>query len=261
MKDCDNLNHVNISNYEFLNPTTVIPLLCEFKKRGIKKIITHTNIHEDIQRILNKQSIDTNIPYTTLPYSEKESQNRELGHTIAKIINDNDYGGFFVLRHILVELINNIYNHTPFEEKLASQGHIYAQKHTSSEKLDICVMDDGVSIPGRFKKSGMDFDNSCHAIEMAISNNSTKSNDRLKRGNGLWSTLKLVVEGNGGSALIVSGGACLHIESPKKYKYMELDNNNIFKGTLISVRLNKNQVQNIHDLIFIFQNNPYKYNR
>ena len=259
MNNYDSSNCIDTSNYPFLAPSTLIPLLCEFKKRECK-IITHPNTYDYILRILNEEQTDTTTPYTILPYSEKERQDKELSHKMAQMI-DEEYGGFFVLRHILAELTNNIYNHTPFEEELASQGYTYAQEYPNEKKLDICVLDDGLSIPGRFKKSNMNFEDECHAIEKAISNCSTKSEDGIKRGNGLWSTLKLAVEGNGGSALIISGKGCLHIESLTKYKYEFLDNINIFEGTLISLRLNRTRVQNIHNLIEIFENNPYVYPR
>ena len=112
---------------------------------------------------------------------------------------------------------------------------------------------------GDLKNQGFHIKNECHAIEKAISNVSTKSSDGIKRGNGLWTTLKLVVEGNGGSALIVSGRGCLYIKNLKNYKYERLDNQEMFRGTLISLRLNKKEVQNIHDLIEVFEHNPYQY--
>ena len=105
-------------------------------------------------------------------------------------------------------------------------------------------MDDGLSIPGRFRMS-----------------NSTISDDGYERGNGLWSTLKLVVEKNGGKALIISNNGCLDIINKEKYKYSILDNSNKFNGTLISLRLNKREIQNFHDSIFQFGKNPYKYSR
>ncbi|WP_407416509.1 hypothetical protein [Methanobrevibacter sp.] len=122
-------------------------------------------------------------------------------------------------------------------------------------------MDDGLSIPGRFRMSGKFFEDDCHAIEMAISNNSTISDDGYERGNGLWSTLKLVVERNGGQILIISNNGCLDIINKEKYKYSILDNSNKFNGTLISLRLNKREIQNFHDSIFQFGKNPYKYSR
>ncbi|WP_303737435.1 hypothetical protein [Methanobrevibacter millerae] len=154
----------------------------------------------------------------------------------------------------------NIYSHTPFDKKFATQGYAYAKEYPNNV-LDICIMDDGLSIPGRFRRSGKFFEDDCHAIEMAISNNSTISDDGYERGNGLWSTLKLVVEKNGGKALIISNNGCLDIINKEKYKYSILDNSNIFNGTLISLRLNKCEIQNFHDSIFQFGKNPYKYGR
>ena len=94
-------------------------------------------------------------------------------------------------------------------------------------------MDDGLSIPGRFRMSGKFFEDDCHAIEMAISNNSTISDDGYERGNGLWSTLKLVVERNGGQILIISNNGCLDIINKEKYKYSILERNNYMHHSLL----------------------------
>jgi len=257
MKKYNGSDNIDISNYTFLAPTTLIPLLCEIKKRKIKRICTHINTNDYILKILNGESTDTNTAFTSLPYSKEERQEKELSRKMAEMINSK-YGGSFVLMHVLAELTNNIYNHTPFEEELASQGYTYAQEYPNVEKLDICVMDDGLSIPGRFKKAGMSSNNDCHDIEKAISNHSTESSNGHERGNGLWTTLKLVVECNGGSALIVSGKGCLHINNFEDYDYYMLNNDERFNGTLISLRLNKKEVQRVHEKIFVFENNPYK---
>lgn len=248
---------IDASYERFLAPTTLIPLLCEQQRRKIY-IKLNEKTYGHVKKIIDGVDTLTNTPYQVLPRSEKERQDKQLSHKMARMI-DNGYGGYFVLRHVLSELTNNIYNHTPFEEELASQGYTYAQEYPNYNKLDICIMDDGLSIPGRFKKSGILFKNECHAIEKAISNVSTESSDGIKRGNGLWTTLKLVVEGNGGSALIVSGRGCLYINDSKNYKYDRLDNEDMFKGTLISLRLNKKEVQDIYNSIELFEHNPYKY--
>ena len=80
----------------------------------------------------------------------------------------------------------------------------------------------------------------------------------MKRGNGLWTTIRLVIEGNGGEILIISRNALLHITS-EDYEYKLLDNEKLFNGTLISIRLNKFEVQNIYDLIELHKNNFYEY--
>ena len=68
----------------------------------------------------------------------------------------------------------------------------------------------------------------------------------------------MVIEGNGGEILIVSRNALLYI-TDKDYEYKILSNEKIFKGTLISIRLNRVEVQNIYDLIELHKNNFYVY--
>jgi len=44
MNDYVGADYIDISQYDFLAPTTVIPLLCEIKKRNIKTIYTNSEI-------------------------------------------------------------------------------------------------------------------------------------------------------------------------------------------------------------------------
>lgn len=253
-----NSEYIDTSKDKFLAPTTLIPLLCEQKRRQIPIRCNKETIGY-VKRIIEGKETNTTTPYQILPRSAQERQDKELSVNIARKI-DGQYGGFYTLSYLFTELTNNIYNHTPFEEELASQGYTYAQEYPKPKKLDLCVMDDGLSIPGRFEKSGIDFDDPCHAIEIAISNHSTESEDKDERGNGLWSTIRLTVEGNKGQVLIVSGRGCLHIRNKKRYHYYLLDNEDIFKGTLISMRLNHWEVQDHYQYIDDFPGNPYVYN-
>lgn len=165
--------------------------------------------------------------------------------------------------YVYNELITNIYDHTPFEEGYTNQGYTYAQEYPNKKELDVCIMDNGLSIPGKFEMCGIDFKDDCDAISQAINQISTAKDDvvslRYERGSGLYTTLRLVIEGNGGSALIVSRNGCLHIGSKDNYKYYYLKNDNIFKGTLISLRFNKNPVQNFYKLIEINNGTKYMY--
>lgn len=92
----------------------------------------------------------------------------------------------------------------------------------------------------------------CDAISKAISGVTTAKDEetdpRYSRGAGLLTTLKLVIDGNNGEALIVSRQGCLHIINDD-YNYILLDNKDIFKGTLITVRLNKNPIEHFHDIL------------
>lgn len=244
----DGSKELDTSSEYFLAPTTLIPLLCEINRRKISKVFLNSNTLNYVKRITNKDCTNKNKIHKILPKSREEKSADEVAFNLANSIPD-EYGGSRLKYHVINELTTNIYDHTSFDEGYANEGHTYAQIYPNRQKVDICVMDDGLSIPGCFKKEGIDFIDECHAISKAITGTSTKKKKDNVRGLGLRSTIKLVVEENQGSALIVSGSGCLHIENKDKYKYDILQNNNIFKGTLISLRINKNEVQNFEDVI------------
>ena len=252
VKRYDGSGIIDLSTQKFLAPTTLIPLLCFITKNEIDEILVNNSIEEYIVRILNKKKTNTTTPYTELPNTNEERQKEEIALNMAKTLNEK-YGGLRTLYHIYDELISNVYDHTPFELGYENQWYTYAQEYPRIKKLDICVMDDGLSIPGKFERKGINFVDDCDAISKAINQVSTENDggtlDKYSRGFGLWSTIKLVVEGNGGSALFVSRNGCLEIINKKRYKYHHLNNNYIFKGTLVSFKLNKCQVQDYYGLI------------
>ena len=193
---------------------------------------------------------------TDLPNSKENQQNVNFIENIIQNLN-LEYGGSFVLRHILSELTYNIHEHA-FNSNQKTEACIYIKEDFEEEKLEISILDFGLSIPGRFDKSGVEYYDDCNAIEKAINNFSTASTNPYERGNGLWTTIRLIVEGNGGEILIVSRRGLLFIDADE-YKYRLLGNGKIFKGTLISIKLNKHEVQNIYDLIELPKTNFYRY--
>lgn len=194
--------------------------------------------------------------FINLPNSKEDQQNDNFIEKIIQNLN-LEYGGGFVLRHILSELTYNIHEHA-FDCNQKTNACISIKEYLEEEKLEIAIMDFGLSIPGRFDKSGVEYYDDCNAIEKAINNFSTASTNPYERGNGLWTTIRLIVEGNGGEILIVSRGGLLYIGT-EEYEYRLLDDGKIFKGTLISIKLNKYEVQNIYDLIELPKTNFYRY--
>lgn len=129
----------------------MIPLLNFADKNNIKEFLVNPNTKDYVKRILNREETSTTIPYEKLPFSAKERSDKALSFNTAQKIN-SVYGGQYTLMYLFSELTNNIYNHTPFEEELASNGYTYAQEYPNEKKLDICILDDGIGIPGRFRK-------------------------------------------------------------------------------------------------------------
>lgn len=240
---------VDLENLDF-NPTTVLPLLCLCKSRNLK-LENGEDAFEYLEDIL-----ENNRLFSKLPKSRGESDESDFLSGYVENL-DSEYGSYFVLRHIISELSNNVYDHSRFKN-LDVESYIFAKEHPNTEKLDISIVDDGISIPGLFEKSNVDFENDCQAIEKAIGTFSTVSDNDYERGNGLRTVVRLIAEGNGGEILIVSRSGCLHI-SGENYVYYLFDEGYSFNGTLVSIRLNKYEVQNIYDLLEYQKFNNYKY--
>lgn len=232
-----------------LNPTVLLPLLCRCKNQNLKLLNG-----EDAFEFLEDELDNTGL-FSKLPKSRIESDESNFLTNYVENL-DSEYGGYFALRIIISEIANNIYDHSRDNDEEV-QSYILSKLYGDYNKLDICLVDDGLSIPGLFEKSHIDFDNDAQAIEKAIGVFSTVLNSSFERGNGLWTIIRLIAEGNGGELLIVSRLGCLHI-CGDNYKYYLLDNEHIFNGTLIGVRLNKYQIQDIYDLIDFNKPNSYK---
>lgn len=238
-----------LENFDF-NPTTTLPLLCMCKSQNLK-LMNGRSAYEYLKIKLNNSRF-----FSKLPKSRIESDKSDFLENFVGNLN-SEYGSYFVLRHVISELANNVYDHSRFEN-LDVQSYILTKEHENFKKLDISIIDDGISIPGLFNKFNVDFEDDCHAIEKAITTFSTVSNEEFERGNGLRTIVRLIAEGNGGEILIVSRKGCLHI-SGDDYAYYLLDEQHTFNGTLVSIRLNKYEVQNIYGLLE-YSINSYKYN-
>ncbi|MBD3248534.1 hypothetical protein GF336_00630 [Candidatus Woesearchaeota archaeon] len=134
------------------------------------------------------------------------------------------------IKYILSELVTNIEEHSGYKH-----ATITAQYYKTKKMIDIGVIDDGISIPGRFRKKGIKFNEDYTAINNAIEGTSTK-NER-GRGRGLSSINKLN-KGLKGELNIVSRGGALVIKNDGKHNLYILENNSI-KGTLVYLKFHK----------------------
>lgn len=240
---------IDLENLE-LNPTTTLPLLCICKHHDLK-LLNDKNAYEYLIYILNEDEL-----FSKLPTSRIESDESDFLDNYGEKLN-SEYGSYFALRHIISELANNVYDHAKIENKQL-QSYIFSKLNIDDEKLDVCIIDDGLSIPGLFEECGVDFDDDCHAIEKAIGTFSTVSDNSYERGNGLRTIVSLIAEGNNGEFLIVSRNGSLHIRGDD-YTYYLFDDEHTFNGTLVAVRLNRYEIQNIYELLEPHKLNAYKY--
>ena len=245
-------------NEEFFKPTILTPLINFLKTNKMNFKLNDSLINN---KFFND---DDFVNFIELDYI-KENRKGEIIENLAKNINHEDYCGLQSIIYILNELVSNVIDHSSLRKDSFSKCYIFTKEYPNLNLLDICIMDNGLSIPGKFEIHHIDFLNDCDAISKAVNQLSTQKHPyysiKYSRGFGLWSTLKLVIEGNGGNALIVSRNGCLNIIDKDNYKYYYLNNSNIFKGTLISLRLKKDRIENFYNLIEISDSNSYKYMR
>lgn len=111
------------------------------------------------------------------------------------------------LSYLVSELTTNIHDHSQ-----SRYGYMFSQYLEREGCINLCIVDNGISIAGSFQKSdkyreeqlGDDGD----ILNMALSHCSTKNlPDQENRGFGLPTSKKMLAEGMGGSFLIVSGNA------------------------------------------------------
>lgn len=104
------------------------------------------------------------------------------------------------LTYPIYEIADNVDQHSE-----CSWGAVLVQKYPKSDRLDVCIIDDGISIPGSFDKSGIGYQDDYKAIEDAISGVTTRSGEGSRsRGFGLQTTINLICDGLNGSVVICS---------------------------------------------------------
>lgn len=83
----ENSEYINTTKYDFLAPTTLIPLLCMQNKLNIP-ILVNDSTEDYVKRIINGDSTNTNTPYQVLPKSAKERQDNELTEKMVNNIKE-----------------------------------------------------------------------------------------------------------------------------------------------------------------------------
>ena len=130
--------------------------------------------------------------------------------------------------YVIGELVDNIYEHSEF-----SFASVMAQKYNRFGAIELCFFDNGITIPGSYKKLGLDYVPARHfkAILKAVEGVSTKP--ETGRGYGLSSNVQMFRHA-GGRILIVSGHGAAFIDRFGIHPYM-LRPDHALSGTLISL--------------------------
>ena len=236
---CDYLNETKKSNSfnpktcSCIYPTTFLPLIV-FKVHEYP-----INVSNCEDRVINyvrfmfdnigKKIVSTKsyLPPTILP--KEENLRKDVLENLYQTHNDGvEYCGMDSFCYLINELVDNIYDHSKF-----SNAGVMVQKYKSNGFTEICICDNGVTIPGSFNNNEILFKDDCDAIKKAINGRSSRSEER---GFGLNTNLRLFTTGLNGKMLIVSRNGAYYSEKKTKRLY-NLPEIYSLRGTLISVRI------------------------
>ncbi|MHA1359121.1 MAG: hypothetical protein ACTSRC_13445 [Candidatus Helarchaeota archaeon] len=224
-----NTGNLDLSDIEWFFPTCLLPLGIFIKENQEIHVISPTRPEvSNYINIIMKGKIDSSkksyIPIIEIPPDVK------LREKILEplISNQNAYvGGQNAFSYFIGELIDNIYEHSKF-----SIAYVMAQRYNKMKFTEVCIIDNGISIPGSYKNKGYKFNDIEALKEAVLKGLSTKSDER---GYGLRTTLNLLTNGLEANCLIISGSASL-IANKDNNKFHDIEKS-IFNGTLISVRI------------------------
>lgn len=151
---------------------------------------------------------------------------------------------------MLDELICNIQQHAQ-----VSTGYIFADYNKSTDSIDICLADCGVTIYGSYVQSGKYLDvignSDAEALNIAKDGYSTKNRpDAENRGYGISSNVKMITEGLDGTFAILSGNA-LMINLNGTMQVASLPEDIEWQGTCVVIRIpiDPDKTFNLYDYI------------
>lgn len=288
------MDSIDLRHIRFVAPASFLPSLYLARSLEISplNIEFHDNAYDHGMKIMGYSRSNSNmIPLmtTTLEGYSDEEKYRIITAFDTKIRsllfrNNNkeylEYGNEETFRYVTGEMLSNVEQHSE-----ANRIYSYSQLYPNEGFAEVGILDNGITIPGKFEKSypqfidqeinPYDFENDCDAINRCLNGISTKinfkrsmefidnpseieKNDNL--GMGINTSIRVITEGLGGSFLIVSREGICHI-TPKEKKFIKAENNNTFKGTFVCVRLKKVEleIEKYWDIIEKFKRIDYDY--
>lgn len=137
------------------------------------------------------------------------------------------------IKYILGEITDNVIEHS-----CGTAGFVFAQLYPKKGYVDICIGDDGITLLGSYRKSGLgEFDSDAEAMKAANSGVSTKNlPDAENRGFGITTTRKMAVAGMGGQYIMMSGNA-IYMQDKENSEIVCVSDNFRLKGTFVALRV------------------------
>lgn len=250
----DEVIYIDFSKTKFVSPTFVLPLFLFFKKsrKQIHPINIPTylsTIHFDGGYVADNARIQsfraniesygkkTYIPIIDFPTSENRDdiKNNILSAIESLIIKQTGIQHNIAIgfKYIIEEYVDNITQHSK-----SDRGYIFAQAYPKKHYLDVCIGDVGITLLGSYKENNdQDITTDLEAIQAANRGISTKNLPNAEnRGYGIITSKKMLIDGLGGSVIMMSGRA-MSVYNDQINKFIELPKEIRCPGTIISFRI------------------------
>ncbi len=228
---------INLRNYNFLGAATLLPLLNFMMTNDILKYTPNRHTEHHLDRVLGRAPCTkTTIPFEKLPDIMSDDYFDDLSDRVRGVLNNYvDRTSFDLL---LNEIINNVYDHSDFDN-----AYTMVQQYPNGNVTDICFIDDGISIPGNFEKANFGFHNDAEAIFDAINGKTTDKYEYKLRGFGLNTSTQISTLCFKEQMIIASRGGLCFINDKGAYLY-DIDDNYV-DGTYVGIRINENRVDDL----------------
>lgn len=206
-----------------------------FDKGGIS-----TDDLDDIEEYLGSYRYKSYIPIMRFPLLGERSRANvtSVGSAVANLLRSRlDLNGriFTGVNYLISEILDNVIEHS-----FSHGGGIVCQDYARKGYMDICVFDNGVTIPGSYRRAKLLDDRSTDAQALQTTINrrlSTKNTaGSVNRGFGISSSRQMLVHGLQGEFLIFSGSA-LYVSTPREEKVFPLPNHLGLHGTIVGLRI------------------------
>lgn len=283
-----NLDRLYLSDVS-LAPASLLPSLHFAEFNSINLVIPRDiNARNHLRRILclsGEELLHNEFPFLRFSIEDNEESKADilglLDHLIWRLLFDKEeeyeqYGGVNTFRYVLGEILSNVDQNSE-----ANLVYTFGEIYSKRKFIDIGILDNGITIPGKYEKSRpefadkdvnpYEFENDCEALYKAINGISTKEgfkramegissyediylNDWI--GYGLNTSINLITEGLSGSFLIASRGGICHLTKKEK-KFIKAEEDNILNGTLVCIRFKRAKLKKDF-MDYIVDHNPIK---
>lgn len=245
-------NCVDLSKKQFLSPLELLPISSLISEKCLDYILPENEKCSGYLEYFNfpqglssfKTLFQSYIPIYKFSASKSgqisftDKSETDKSEILDNLVNicvrkiGSPKGAVNALNLAIEEIIANIADHSD-----ATYGWINAQYYPTQKYLDLCILDRGITIYGRYKQAKKEIKNDLEALKNALEGKSSKP--EMIRGSGLPTFIRLITGAFKGEIIIISGNAIAHASKSRMPRVQQLTVR--WDGTVVALRIPRNE--------------------